>query len=122
VLKLEFPVDAAFNSDEAFWQEACHAVGAVCGVPWVLLSAGVAFETFEKQVEMACRAGASGFLAGRAIWKEAVTMRAADMATFLSGTAAARVERLAAVAKAHARPWTEIYAPHPASPDWFKAY
>lgn len=122
VLKLEFPVDAAFNSDEAFWQEACNAVGQVCRVPWVLLSAGVAFETFEKQVEMACRAGASGFLAGRAIWKEAVTMSAADMVTFLEGTAAQRVDRLANVAKAHAHPWTEIYAPHPASQDWFKAY
>jgi tagatose 1,6-diphosphate aldolase len=122
VLKLEFPVDAAFNSDEAFWQEMCNAVGAVCQVPWVLLSAGVAFETFEKQVEMACRAGASGFLAGRAIWKEAVTMSDIDMAAFLEGTAAERTKRLAAVAKAHARPWTEIYSPHPASPDWFKSY
>ena len=122
VLKLEFPVDAAFNSDEAFWQEACNAVGAVCSVPWVLLSAGVAFETFEKQVEIACRAGASGFLAGRAIWKEAVTMSAGDMAAFLAGTAAERVERLAKVAKAHARPWTQLYAPHPASTDWYKTY
>lgn len=38
--------------------------------PWVLLSAGVDFEEFEKQTELAMKGGASGILAGRAIWKE----------------------------------------------------
>ena len=37
-----------------------------------LLSAGADYKTFNRQVEIACKAGASGFLAGRALWQEGV--------------------------------------------------
>jgi sulfofructosephosphate aldolase len=39
--------------------------------PWVVLSNGVTAADFPKAVELSCRGGASGFLAGRAIWADA---------------------------------------------------
>lgn len=40
---------------------------------WVVLSSGVPAERFPAGVAAACEGGASGFLAGRAIWADAVT-------------------------------------------------
>ncbi len=42
--------------------------------PWVVLTAGVDFPVFEKQLGMAVKAGASGDATGRAVFKEALTM------------------------------------------------
>ena len=50
-------------------------MGAICreaGVPWVMLSAGVTPAQFVRVMEYAYAAGAHGFLAGRAIWWEAL--------------------------------------------------
>jgi tagatose-1,6-bisphosphate aldolase len=122
VLKLEFPMDAAYDTNTKAWQGACEQVSKVSSVPWVLLSAGVDFGTFEQQTEIACKAGASGWLAGRAIWKECVVMPPAERAAFLSGKATDRVKRLNEIASAHARPWTDFYTPMASSADWFKSY
>lgn len=122
VLKLEFPVDANFDTDEGHWKAACSDISSVCPVPWVLLSGGVDFEIFTRQVEIACRGGASGFLGGRAIWKEAVTMNASDREQFLRQTGVDRVERLAAIVNEYARPWTDFYAPMAPIEEWFKHY
>lgn len=121
VLKLEFPHDAAFNDDRTAWRAACEAVTEVSSVPWVLLSAGVDFETFAEQAQIACEAGASGWLAGRAIWKEVTTMDAAGRAQFLAGTAADRMKRLGEISARYARPWTAYYAPIPTTENWYKA-
>ncbi len=43
---------------------------AASSAPWILLSAGVDFDEFAIQVRIACTAGASGFLAGRAVWQD----------------------------------------------------
>lgn len=88
VLKLEFPADlkrtrefcgGAFDGQErqAVYQlsevrEFCRQLNEAAGMPWVILSAGVGIEEFLIQVELATEAGASGFLCGRAIWKDAV--------------------------------------------------
>jgi tagatose 1,6-diphosphate aldolase len=122
VLKLEFPYDAAYNQDVDAWRAACEEVSAVASVPWVLLSAGVEFETFALQTEIACKAGASGWLAGRAIWKEVTKMNPAERATFINGKATARTQKLAEIANANATPWTDFYAPLPASAEWYKTY
>ncbi|MBX6742524.1 MAG: tagatose 1,6-diphosphate aldolase [Acetobacteraceae bacterium] len=45
---------------------------ATGGRPWVMLSAGAAPEQFLRVLEFAYAAGASGFLAGRAIWWQAL--------------------------------------------------
>ena len=120
VLKLEFPYDAAYETDRGLWQAGCEAISAVSTVPWVLLSAGVDFEIFADQARIASSAGASGWLAGRAIWKEATQMDAAERTRFLSDVALPRAERLAEIAAAHSRPWTDFYAPPAASETWYK--
>jgi tagatose 1,6-diphosphate aldolase len=90
VLKLEFPADlkrtrefcgGAFDSQErqAVYQlsevrEFCRQLNEAAGMPWVILSAGVSIDEFLIQVELATEAGASGFLCGRAIWKDAVPL------------------------------------------------
>lgn len=68
--KAEFPVDMNFPHDEAGLDEWCRRLDSACAGPWIILSAGVGIDLFARQVEIACRNGASGFLAGRAIWKD----------------------------------------------------
>jgi tagatose-1,6-bisphosphate aldolase len=75
VLKAEFPADIESEPDEGRLLELCRELDRASRLPWVLLSAGVGFELFRKQVEIACKAGASGFLAGRALWQEGVGIR-----------------------------------------------
>lgn len=122
ILKLEFPVDSLHNPDQAAWRAACEAISTVVDVPWVLLSAGVDYSVFEPQVQVACESGASGFLAGRAIWKECITMAAEEREEFLNTEAVERTWTLMDIAVAHARPWTAFYTPIPAEADWFKGY
>ncbi len=121
VLKLEFPVDAAYDDSPGSWAEACAAVSEVCTVPWVLLSAGVDYPVFERQVRVACQRGASGFLGGRAIWKEAVPMTGEERRRFLAETALERVQQLTAIAL-FARPWTDFYTPIETPEGWFESY
>ena len=121
VLKMEFPLDIKFNQNQADWRAACQQLSDAAATPWVLLSAGVDFAQFKPQAQVACEAGASGFLAGRAIWKEAATMSPAARAAFLQNTARARLGQLLEIA-AGARPWTDFYAPPPSSAEWYEAY
>lgn len=121
VLKMEFPLDHRY-SDESEWRAACEELSEASDVPWVLLSAGVDFETFERQTITACEGGASGFLAGRAIWKEAVGMDDAERADFLSGTATTRIQRLLEIAGDKARPWTDFYSAPESSEVWYEQY
>ena len=109
VLKVEFPVDAQADPDEANWQEACEALNAACQKPWALLSAGVTFETFAKQVKIACQAGASGFLAGRAIWGEASGLTGNAQDKFLHDVARPRLLELASIAEQWGRDWQASY-------------
>jgi tagatose 1,6-diphosphate aldolase len=88
VLKLEFPADLKHTREFAggpFDGKArepvydlkevrgyCSRLDDATAVPWVILSAGVAINEFLLQTEYACEAGASGYLCGRAIWKDSV--------------------------------------------------
>ncbi len=69
VFKLESPVNASeiSNNDINVFNE----MGKLAGRPWVMLSAGAGKEDFKKVLELAFKAGCSGFLAGRAIWLDA---------------------------------------------------
>lgn len=109
VLKVEFPVDCAAQPDETVWLAACRELDDACAVPWTLLSAGVDFDTFARQVEIACRAGASGYLAGRAVWKDGVALRGEAQTAFWKTVAMPRLQKLAEIATTHGRPWTEHY-------------
>lgn len=122
ILKMESPVDPNFDSDQQRWADTFASLSKVSTVPWVLLSAGVIFETFEIQTRLACEAGASGWLAGRAIWKEAVTMTPEQRTAFLSGKATERMQRLNAISTQYARPWTDFYTAPIGSMTWFSSY
>lgn len=54
------------------WFDRMGAICAEAGIPWVMLSAGVTPAQFLRVMEYAYAAGAHGFLAGRAIWWEAL--------------------------------------------------
>ncbi|UNT00070.1 hypothetical protein MMF93_29140 [Streptomyces tubbatahanensis] len=83
-------------------------IDAVVDVPWVVLSQGVAPADFPRAVEAACRAGASGFLAGRALWTAALD--APDPEAALRGPCAGRLTELGALVDAHGRPWWDAPA------------
>lgn len=51
---------------------AARELDALVPVPWVVLSNGVDIDDFSDAVGESCRGGASGFLAGRAIWSDVV--------------------------------------------------
>ncbi len=108
VLKLQFPVDAAQSRDESEWRAACQQVSAACSVPWVLLSAGVDFDTFALQTRIACESGASGVIVGRAVWNEAVTLQGVERAAFLATTGRERVRHLRAICEDSARDWRTL--------------
>jgi sulfofructosephosphate aldolase len=74
-------------------------------MPWVVLSTGVRPEEFETAVTASCRGGASGFLAGRAIWAPALTSQ--DRPRYLDDVSVPRLDRLCAIVDAEGRPWTE---------------
>jgi len=122
VLKLESPIDVKYNDNRDDWRTACEKVSEVSPVPWVLLSAGVDFEIFEEQTLIACQSGASGFLAGRAIWKESATMTPDDRAAFMTGKATERIQKLIDVAMENGKPWTDFYAPMAANENWIASY
>jgi tagatose 1,6-diphosphate aldolase len=110
VLKAEFPLDVAQSPDHAEWMDACAELSDVCPVPWVLLSAGVDFETYLAQVAVACEAGASGILCGRTVWKETTQLDELARMHFLQTTASDRFRQLAALVSECARPYTDFYA------------
>ncbi len=122
VLKLEFPLDIQYDRDHATWRRTCAKLSDASAVPWVLLSAGVDFEQFKPQAQIACECGASGFLAGRAIWKEAAAMAQNERRVFLRGTATERLKTLLAIAAAEARPWSDFYAPPQSTATWYETY
>jgi tagatose 1,6-diphosphate aldolase len=122
VLKLEFPVDARHSTDEALWLRACEQVSSDLGVPWTLLSAGVDFETFARQVRCACQGGASGFIAGRAVWGEACALPEKEREQWLCTVARDRMQHLLDIAAAAALPWTRHYAAEPVDTEWYRRY
>jgi len=121
LLKAEFPLDVA-EADESTWPAACAEVSTASVTPWILLSAAVDFETYLRQVMVACRAGASGVAVGRAVWKEAVTMEAQARASFLQSMARQRLARLASLCNALSKPWMDFYTLATPEPDWYLAY
>jgi tagatose-1,6-bisphosphate aldolase len=122
VLKAEFPLDIAAHPHEAEWAEACAELSAASAAPWVLLSASVDFATYLRQVTVACRAGASGVAAGRAVWQETPGLTGEARQVFLNGTARERMTRLAELCDALARPWTSFYTAPAAGSDWYASY
>jgi sulfofructosephosphate aldolase len=88
--------------------EQSARIGAVVDVPWVVLSQGVAAGDFPRAVEAACRGGASGFLAGRALWTAALDALDPDAA--LRGPCTDRLRLLGDIVDTHGRPWWDTAA------------
>jgi len=124
VLKLEFPVNASYDMDEASWERACRAVSAASPCPWAVLSAGVDFEVFIRQVEIACRSGASGYIAGRSLWKEGIPLPPAERENFMLTVAATRLDRLSEIAGRYARPWRDFFPDlaNTVKEGWYQSY
>lgn len=61
-------------------------------MPWVILSSGVDEKLFPRAVRVAMQAGASGFLAGRAVWSSVVGLP--DTELMLSDVSAPKLHRL----------------------------
>ncbi len=85
VLKLPYPGTAA----------ACANVSKMAGdVPWAVLSAGVDHATFLTQIETAMENGASGVIAGRALWKDCIALDRAVTRDRLTALALPRLREI----------------------------
>ncbi len=107
VFKLESPVPARDCDGSAGVQKLFDEMGRLCGRPWVMLSAGAGMAEFRAVLDHAYRAGASGYLAGRAIWSEAFKAFP-DWDGVKSGLAGKGVEYMQdinALTDAKAAPW-----------------
>lgn len=94
------------RSDEASTAAVCRELTARLPTPWVVLSQGVPMEAFPRAVRIACRAGASGFLAGRAVWSDCLA--AGDPRPALRERATPRLRELAGIVDREARPWGAV--------------
>lgn len=92
--KAEMPLRG--QGDEAVLRAECERLTDTIDGPWVILSSGVSPDLFPEAVRIACEAGASGFLAGRAVW--APSLGADDVRADLAVNAVARLQRLSDVA------------------------
>lgn len=84
-------------------RKACEALGSAIARPWVVLSQGVDRDDFLGAVTAACQGGASGFLAGRALWSDVVGRP--DLDDALAAVSVPRLERLVEVVDTYATPW-----------------
>lgn len=124
ILKAEFPINTADEPDEAVWAAACAELTFASDVPGVLLSAGVAYDDFARQAAIACQAGCSGVMVGRAVWQGAIGLQGAEREALLRETAVARMQQLGKICERNGRSWTAV------SPDltdsirknWYQSY
>lgn len=109
VFKLESPVnaDAVTSDHDGQIQAVFDEMGRLAGRPWVMLSAGAGQAAFANILAHAYRAGASGYLAGRAIWLEAFGQYPDWHAieSGLRGTASDYMDQLNVLTDAAATPW-----------------
>ena len=101
--KCEVPLRGRADPGEI--ERRAAAIDAAVACPWVVLSQGVEPDEFPAAVEAACRGGASGFLAGRALWT--ATLAAEDPTGLLREHSVPRLRELGAIVDAHGRPWQE---------------
>jgi sulfofructosephosphate aldolase len=88
--KAEVPLHA--EGDPAEVRRGCAEITEAVSSPWVVLSSGVSQEAFPRAVELAVAEGASGFLAGRAVWRSCIGTP--DVEKSLREEGVARLRRL----------------------------
>jgi sulfofructosephosphate aldolase len=99
--KVEVPLHG--RAGEIELQARCREIDAAVECPWVVLSSGVDPPDFPAAVAAACRGGASGILAGRAVWRE--TLHVDDPTELLRRRSVPRLQELAEIVDALGRPW-----------------
>lgn len=105
VLKVQFPIDASIDKDPNSWADACAELNEASPVPWALLSGGESHDSFKEQLVVACSAGASGFLVGRALWDRAILAPPEDRKRILHDVVRPRFKELSAIATQHGCNW-----------------
>ena len=88
-------------------QRAFDALGTLTTRPWVLLSAAAGPADFQRSLTFAYRAGASGYLCGRAIWQQAFECfpDLPAMERELAGASTRYVQQINALTDRLATPW-----------------
>lgn len=108
VFKLESPVPAkGIAEGDGDVQALFDEMGRRAGRPWVMLSAGAGKGDFATVLGYAYAAGASGYLAGRAIWLDAFRSwpDLDDMRSGLESDSVPYMAHLNALTDAKAVPW-----------------
>lgn len=89
VWKLEYPGS----------EDGCRQITELVeNTPWILLTGGQSFEEFRPQLETAIKAGAKGFLAGRALWQEVCRMEGEEKINFLQEILKRRFKEIVQIA------------------------
>lgn len=101
--KCEVPAHGA--AEPAVITEWSRRIDEAVPCPWVVLSQGVDPARYPAAVEAACRGGASGMLAGRAVWT--ATLPADDPTERLREHSVPRLRELGAIVDAVGRPWRD---------------
>ncbi len=128
ILKAEFPAELDYEKDGDRLEDYCRQLNEASRLPWVLLSAGVSYDVFKKQVEIASRAGACGFLAGRALWQEGAEMISRkERQAFFESVSVERIDELISIVKTNAKPWQQHFSSpveniEQVDKDWFSSY
>ncbi|MDQ6874567.1 MAG: tagatose-bisphosphate aldolase [Actinomycetota bacterium] len=97
MLKLPYPGSEA----------ASQAVTEAARRPWAVLSGGVGFDAFGQQLDRALAGGAAGFVAGRAVWQEAVPLAPAERLGHLREVGRKRLESLTARLDGRGSTWQD---------------
>jgi tagatose 1,6-diphosphate aldolase len=106
VLKTEFPSSVKYEKDTARMESYCRELTKASQRPWVLLSGGDDWEHFRLEAEIAFRSGASGFMAGRALWQESTTLTTREKrADFFRTETVRRLKEMVSLADRYAKPW-----------------
>ena len=88
--KVEMPLYGKGTQQELL--SASQRLNENINMPWVILSSGVDEKLFPRAVSVAMTAGASGFLAGRAVWSSVVGLP--DTELMLRDVSAPKLQRL----------------------------
>lgn len=99
LLKLEYPGSP----------QACRRLAESISSPWAVLSAGVEFTEFSDVLRISCdEGGASGFIAGRAVWKDSVGLDPAERQRYLADEGRRRLDGCLQAIQGRARRWNEV--------------
>ncbi len=122
ILKVQFPVDTRYESERTVWAEACLELNETSPVPWALLSGGDPYDLFKEQVRVACGAGASGFMVGRALWGEYIRALATHQPRVMQDIVRPRFSELCSIASSCGHDWGDRYEMPVIDERWFATY